>query len=126
MRAVTTGTAAFALGIPKKDLDNILSRYEVRGFERGTRGLARRISFASIEQVAVAIDLTRAFSIPVPAALQLAEQALASREGVIASPDDHLAIHADLGRIRRGLNERLSQAIEHVIPPRRGRPPIKD
>lgn len=123
MRTVTTGTAAFVLGVLKKDLDNILSRYQVRGFERGTRGLARRISLASIEQVAVAIDLARDFSIPIPTALELADRTLNSREGVISSPDGHLAIHADLDRIRRELHQRLSDAIEHVIPPRRGRPP---
>lgn len=126
MRTVTTGTAAFVLGVPKKDLDNILSRHLVRGFERGTRGLARRISLASIEQVAVAIDLARDFSIPIPTALELADRTLVSREGVITSPDGHLAIHADLDRIRRELHQRLSEAIEHVIPPRRGRPPAKD
>jgi uncharacterized protein (UPF0248 family) len=126
MRAVTSGTAAFVLGIPKKDLDNILSRHTVRGFERGTRGLARRISLTSIEQVAIAIDLTRDFSIPIHLALTLAEQALASREGVITSPGGHLAIHADLDRIRKELHERLAEAIEHVIPPRRGRPAAKD
>jgi hypothetical protein len=125
MRAVTSGTAAFALGISKKDLDNILSRYPVRGFERGKRGAARRLSLASIEQVAIAIDLTRDYSIPLPTALLLAEEALSSREGVITSPQGHLAIHADLDRIRRGLHEKLSEAIEHVIPPRRGRPPAK-
>lgn len=126
MRTVTTATVAFVLDIPKKDLDNILSRYSVRGFERGTRGLARRISLASIEQVAVAIDLMRDFSIPIPAALALADQVLSSREGVVTSPDGHLAIHADLNRIRRELHARLSQAIEFVIPPRRGRPPARD
>jgi hypothetical protein len=45
---------------------------------------------------------------------------------VITSPDGHLAIHADLDRIRKDLHERLSEAIEHVIPPRRGRPANKD
>jgi len=114
------------LGVPKKDLDNILSRHAVRGFERGTRGLARRISLASIEQVAVAIDLARDFSIPIPTALTLADQALISREGIVATPDGHLAIHADLDRIRRELQGRLADAIEHMIPPRRGRPPAKD
>ena len=123
MRTVTTGTAAFVLGIPKKDLDNVLSGHAVHGCERGTRGLARRISLASIEQVAVAIDLARDFSIPIQTALELADQALMSREGIITSPDGHLAIHADLDRIRRELHLRLSDAIEHVIPPRRGRPP---
>lgn len=126
MRAVTSGTAAFVLGISKKDLDNILSRHAVRGFERGTRGIARRISLTSIEQVAVAIDLAHDFSIPITLALTLAEQTLASREGVVISPSGHLAIHADLDRIRRELHERLSEAIEHVIPPRRGRPALKD
>lgn len=126
MRAVTTGTAAFALGIPKKDLDNILSRYPVVGYERGARGLARRISLGSIEQVAVAIDLARDFHIPMPAALELAQLVLASREGVVVSPDGHLAIHADLDRIRQGLHARMTEAIEHVIPPRRGRPPARD
>lgn len=126
MPAVTSGTAAFVLGIPKKDLDNILSRHSVRGFERGTRGLARRISLDSIEQVAIAIDLARDFSIPISLALAFAEQALASREGVVTSPDGHLAIHADLDRIRKDLHGRLSEAIEYVIPPRRGRPIAKD
>lgn len=126
MRAVTTGTAAFALGIPKKELDNILSRYAVRGFERGRQGVARRLSQASIEQVALAIDLTRDYSIPVPTALLLAEEALSSREGVITSPGGHLAIHVDLERIRRDLQAKLAEAIENVIPPRRGRPPVRD
>jgi hypothetical protein len=126
MRAVTTGTAALALGIHKKDLDNILSRYHVRGFERGRQGVARRLSQASIEQVALAIDLTRDFSIPTPTALLLAEEALSSREGVITSPGGHLAIHADLERIRHDLQAKLAEAIEYVIPPRRGRPPTRD
>lgn len=126
MRAVTTGTVAFALGISRKDLDNILSRYSVRGFERSKQGLARRISLASIEQVAVAIDLSRDFSIPMPTALLLAEEALASREGIIPSPGGHLAIHVDLERIRRSLQAKLTEAIEYVIPPRRGRPPLRE
>jgi len=126
MRAVTTGTAAFALGITKKDLDNILSRYPIRGYERGRQGVARRLSLASIEQVALAIDLTRDYSIPVPTALLLAEESLSSREGVVSSPGGHLAIHADLDRIRRDLQAKLAEAIEHVIPPRRGRPPTRD
>lgn len=126
MRAVTTGTAAFALGIAKKDLDNILSRYPIRGYERGRQGVARRLSLASIEQVALAIDLARDYAIPVPTALLLAEEALGSREGVITSPGGHLAIHVDLVRIRRDLHAKLTEAIEHVIPPRRGRPPVKD
>lgn len=126
MRAVTTGTAAFALGIPKKELDNILSRYSVRGYERGRQGVARRLSQASVEQVALAIDLTRDYAIPVPTALLLAEEALSSREGVITSPGGHLAIHVDLVRIRRDLQVKLAEAIENVIPPRRGRPPARD
>jgi len=126
MRAVTTGTAAFALGISKKDLDNILSRYPIRGFERGRQGVARRLSLVSVEQVALAIDLTRDYSIPIPTALLLAEEALSSREGVIASPGGHLAIHADVERIRRDIQAKMAEAIEHVIPPRRGRPPTKD
>jgi hypothetical protein len=117
MRAVTTGTAAFALGITKKDLDNILSRYGVRGFERGRQG---------VEQVALAIDLTRDYSIPVPTALLLAEEALSSHEGVITSPGGHIAIHVDLERIRRDLQAKLAEAIENIIPPRRGRPPTRD
>lgn len=123
---MTTGTAAFALGIAKKDLDNILSRYPIRGYERGRQGVARRLSLASIEQVALAIDLARDYAIPVPTALLLAEEALGSREGVITSPGGHLAIHVDLVRIRRDLHAKLTEAIEHVIPPRRGRPPVKD
>lgn len=126
MRAVTTGTAAFSLGIAKKDLDNILSRYPVRGFERGRQGVARRLSLASIEQIAIAIDLAREYSIPIPTGLLLAEEALSSREGVIAAPSGHLAIHADLDRIRRDLQVKLTEAIEHVIPPKRGRPPKRD
>jgi len=126
MRAVTTGTAAFALGIAKKDLDNILSRYPIRGYARGRQGVARRLSLASIEQVALAIDLSRNYSIPTPTALLLAEEALSSHEGVIASPAGHLALHVDLERIRRDLHVKLTDAIEHVIPPRRGRPPARD
>lgn len=126
MRAVTTGTAAFALGISKKDLDNIVSRYPIRGLERGKQGVARRLSLASIEQVAIAIDLTRDYSIPTPTALLLAEEALGSREGVIASPGGHLAIHVDVERIRKDILAKMAEAIEYVIPPRRGRPPTKE
>ena len=126
MRTVTTGTAAFALGIAKKDLDNILSRYAIRGYERGRQGVARRLSMASIEQVALAIDLSRDYSIPIPTGLLLAEEALSSREGVIAAPGGHLAIHVDLVRIRKALHAKLTEAIENVIPPKRGRPPARD
>ena len=126
MRAVTSGTAAFALGVAKKDLDNILSRYPVRGFDRGRQGAPRRLSFASIEQVALAMDLTRVYSIPTPTALLLAEEALSTPEGVIRSPEGHLAIHVDVERIQRDLHTKLTDAIEYVIPPRLGRPPVRD
>jgi hypothetical protein len=56
----------------------------------------------------------------------LAEEALASREGVIASRGGHLAIHVDLDRVRRELQAKMTEAIEFMIPPRRGRPPIRD
>jgi hypothetical protein len=120
-RAYTIGTAALALDLPSKWLDNTLSHIRVAGVRQTKQGIARRISIEGLVILAVAALLIKQLELPLLAAINLAEK-LASNEGLYTSPEG-IGIRLDLERFKSHLLERLERAVEIAPIPRRGRPP---
>jgi len=120
-RAYTIATAALALGVPTKWLDNTLSHYRVEGVHQMRQGLARRLTLEALVPLATSIALTRDLGIPLARALDLAHDIIAS-DGRIAF-GNRLIISTDLAATRTDLLRQLDHAVEVAPLPRRGRPP---
>ena len=128
MRAYTVATAALALGVPIKWLDNVLSHHRVRGVDPGKQGIQRRIPAESLVILALARAVNRSLGSPLAEALRLAESATGDPDGEVRlTPGDgqvnELRLTADVAAIRGRLEERLREAVEFGATPRRGRPP---
>ncbi|MBI1809416.1 MAG: hypothetical protein HYR75_05905 [Gemmatimonadetes bacterium] len=117
---LTTSTAAAALGVPVKTLDNVLTRRPRALAPAGRRGRRRQLSFQALEHVAIALLLQRDLGTPIETALRLARALVAG--------DGHHAIGSigvlrlDLARLRASLERSVAVALEETALPRRGRP----
>jgi hypothetical protein len=77
-----------------------------------------------IQHIALIRRLTADLSIAADAAIALAQKLLAAdADQVRLSPI--LSLHLDHARFRRETDQRLAHAVESIVPPRRGRPPVK-
>jgi hypothetical protein len=120
---LTTATAAVALGISQKRLDNILARRPYALVASGRRGRSRKLSPHLLEHVAVAILLNRDLGTPLGDSIRLARSLIGG--------DGHHALGAlgslrfDLASLRHSLDDAIASALEETPTPRRGRPPIR-
>ena len=122
-RAYTLATAALALGVTTKWLDNTLSHFRVQGVFQARQGVARRLPIESLALISIALDLIADLDIPVARALDLANR-LAASGGKLTLPSG-ATIEVDLRSISESLLQRLEHAVEVAPLPRRGRPPQK-
>src|SRR5689334_12696119 len=122
-RAYTVATAALALDVSVKWLDNTLSHFNVQGVTQARQGVARKLSIESLTILAITVSLVRALDTPVQRAIDLATQ-LTRSNGTIAVPGD-IQINIDVQHTTDLLLERLEHAVEIAPLPRRGRPPQK-
>src|SRR2546423_2021589 len=122
-RSYTLATAALALGVTSKWLDNTLSHVRVQGIVQTRQGIARRLSIESLILISIALDLIADLEIPLASALGLATR-LASSGGKLTL-ESGARIEIDLPSITESLLQRLEHAVEVVPLPRRGRPPQK-
>ena len=120
-RAYTIATAALALGMPIKWLDNTLSHHKVLGVQQERQGVARRLTIDGLLSLAVAILLIKDLAIPLSGALSVADE-LIRNGGRYASPEG-IEIQVALETVRNSLLERLENAVEIAPAPKRGRPP---
>ena len=128
MRGYSVATAALALKVEPKWLDNLLSQNRVPGVAQAGQGVQRRIQPEAIYLIATAHALNRDFQIPVGAALRLA-QALWAKPGDrepeapsgIVQGD--LAVSVNRAELRQRMATALAEALEIAPRPRRGRPP---
>ena len=120
-RAYTIATAALALGVPIKWLDNTLSHISVPGVQQERQGVARRLAVEGLLILAIAVLLINELGMPLAWAIRVAKE-LASNDGRYASPEG-LALQLNLDNLSAGLLERLENAVEIAPIPRRGRPP---
>lgn len=123
MRAITSQTAAQALEITPKQLDNLLLRIGpgALGASEASRrqGRERRIPMRVLPELALTLEIISGLGLGVRDAHQIA-CALGEdgqhRVGV-------LRLEVDLERLTAQLDQRLGTAIEHRVRARRGRPP---
>src|SRR6266513_3170231 len=94
-RAYTVATAAVALGVPTKWIDNALSHHKVAGITQQRQGIPRRLTIAR--------DLV------------VGAGSLQTSNAII--------IKIDLQSLKDRLLSRLEHAVEVAPLPRRGRPP---
>lgn len=121
MKTLSTQSAAAALGVERKTLDNILAREARRFFQNGRRGRSRRIPISVLERVAVALILNRDLGIPVGRGLELAGNFLAEDSSPIAA-GTLTTIAFDVERLRKTLERSVDDALESMAEPIRGRP----
>lgn len=121
MRAYTVATAAVALGVRTKWVDNVLSHHSIPGVFQSRQGVTRRLTAEAVSVLEIALRLTRGFGIPLNRSLDLAVAAVS--QGSKVSGEVHgCEIRIDAAAIRSELDHRLAEAVEFVPVPRRGRP----
>jgi hypothetical protein len=150
MALYSTVTAALALGVDRKQLENLLGRCRIPGTSRGRQGRARRLSRDSLLAVAAVLHLQRRLGIPISRGAELLT------DGLLSDPQGHsetspgappigreadeprphpapapggpalrygpLVLLLDVSELQRELTQALADAIEVSPRPRRGRP----
>jgi hypothetical protein len=120
-RAYTVGTAALAIEVSPKWVDNILSHHAVSGVTQKRQGVSRKLGIEGLLVLALTAFLIQELGAPVPKAIEIAE-ALARSEGKYQSRSG-FSLSLNLSSFRATLLERLEKAVEMAPAPRRGRPP---
>lgn len=113
---------AHAIEMTPKQLDNLLSRNELEGVERKTRGVTRRISSEAAITISIAWRLVEATKVPIAAALEISRRLTMDPDHSV-SVGGHLTLAVDFAGIRADTLARLDAAVETVGRRRRGRPP---
>lgn len=122
MPLYNTATAAAALGVTAKWLDNLLSHNKIDGVSKARQGIARRLSLHGVESVAIVRDLSSALDIPVASAIEIARKLL-HEPGRAHHVSPTIKLSLDTAALKREVVSRLAHAVE-VAPHRtRGRPP---
>lgn len=122
MPSYNTTTAASALDVDRKWLDNLLSHNKLYGLDSNTQGVPRRLSFSHIMTLFLATELIDLGGVQAPTAVKFAERMVASqKESLALSP--HVRVTVDTDALRKLVLSRLARAVEIAPTPRRGRPP---
>jgi hypothetical protein len=121
LRSYHVAAAALALGVRSRALDNILVAHAVPGVTRSRQGVSRQLSVHAVVLIGIARKLAAAAGIPLSRALVLGRAAMDA--GGTLPLDSGLVLSVDVAMLGRGIEARLAEAAEVVVPPRRGRPP---
>lgn len=122
-RAYTVATAALALQVPTKWIDNTLSHFDVQGVTQTRQGISRKLSVESLLILSIALALIRDLGTAAGNAIDVATQ-LARSNGKTRLPLG-ISLEVDIEKTNTSLLERLEHAVEMAPLPRRGRPPQK-
>ena len=125
MRAYTVATAALAIGVDPKWVDNLISHHHVPGISRSARGVRRRIPPRSVFVIALARILGVELSVPLHRALDIAIK-LEYGDTPEYPISELLTLRIERERLRSDLTRRLADAAEFAAVPRRGRRPRRD
>ena len=120
-RAYTVATAALALGMPIKWVDNVLSHNRVLGIRQERQGIARRLSIEGLVVLGITAALIHELGLPTAKAIVVAEGISKGSGRYLAGKG--LSIEIDIAAFQASLFERLESAVEIAPVPRRGRPP---
>src|SRR5687767_11664064 len=116
-RAYTVATAALALGVSSKWIDNVLSHNKLSGIRQERQGIARRLSVEGLLVLAVTTLLIDQLGLPTAKAIIVAEEIVKGNGRYLAG---ELSIEIDLTMFEARLLERLESAVEIAPIPRRG------
>ena len=120
-RAYTVATAALALGMPLKWVDNVLSHNKIDGIRQERQGIARRLSIEGLLTLALTALLIHELEVSTSRAIAIAEGIIEANGRHVCS--DGLSVEINLPTFQASLLERLENAVEVAPVPRRGRPP---
>jgi hypothetical protein len=120
MRVYDIAVASFALRVERKWLDNLLSQHDVPGVDRSVQGMARQIPLRSLAIIAIVRDLQRQLGLGVGRGLEVAARLVGPAHGHVRL--GVAVMTADVAAIEEELDRRLVDAMEIVVPRRRGRP----
>lgn len=121
-RSYHTKIAAFAADAEPKWVDNLLSHAAIPGVSGGTRGVSRRISATGIRHIALIHRLNRVAGFSVEAAVPLADRLLRT-EAERAELGAGLELQIDRLAFEREVEARVREAVESIVPAKRGRRP---
>ena len=142
-RVYDIAVAALAIGVERKWLDNLTAQHSIPGTEHVARGVARRMSMRTLLTAAIVRDLNRGLGVPVERGVEVASSILGAQPSPDAGPQpgpdesspqphpmlpvaESLTLAVDVAGLEREIERRLLEAMETVVPRRRGRPPRKD
>lgn len=120
-RAYTVATAALAIDMPIKWVDNVLSHNKLIGIRQDRQGVARRLSIEGLLVLALTALLLEELGLSTAKAIVAAEGMV--NGGGRYSAARGVSIELDLNAFRSGLLQQLEHAVEVAPIPRRGRPP---
>jgi hypothetical protein len=112
--------AAFAADADLKWVDNLLSHFEVPGVESARQGVARRLSLDALRTIVLVRALTRDLGLSADRALEAAVRLLGDGHAPAGAWTE---VHLDADAFHREVDRRIADAVEAVVPRRRGRPP---
>ena len=120
MRLYDVAVAAVALRVDRKWLDNVLSQHDVPGVGRSVQGVARQIPLRSLVIISVVRDLQQLIGLGVGRGLEVAGRLVGPAHGHARLGVAVMTV--DVAAVEQDLDHRLVDAMEVVIPRRRGRP----
>jgi len=120
-RAYTVATAALALGVSAKWIDNILAHNKLQGIRQERQGIARHLSIEGLMILGLTALLNTELGLPAAEAIRVAEEMSKTNGQYFARRG--LSVQIDLASFQARLLERLETAVEIAPVPRRGRPP---
>jgi hypothetical protein len=102
-------------------VDNLLARFELPGVHAAGQGTSRRISNVGVYHIALISQLAATLSLPLETAVRIAARLLgADSDAFVAFRG--LELHFDRAAFVASVDERIAEAVESVVPARRGRP----
>ena len=120
-RAYTVATAALALDVPIKWVDNILSHNKLVGIRQQRQGIARHLGIEGLVVLALTAILIDQLGLPTTRAIFVATEIIKGSGRYMVG--QRLSIEIDLTSFQADLLEKLERAVEIAPVPRRGRPP---
>jgi len=104
-------------------VDNLLARFDLPGVDSSGKGTSRRISALGIYHLALVADLVDSVGLSIESACRLAARLFGATPGDAVTPFPGLEIWFDRATFVAAVDARISEAVETIAVPRRGRPP---
>src|SRR5512143_3556946 len=116
--------AGYAADADRKWVDNLLSHFQVPGVEQGRRGSARRVTQIGLYHIALVRVIARELGAPLRTSVVMATNLMHTETPelpIFAA----LALRFDREGFQRQVDARVAEAVEAIVPARRGRPPAR-